>query len=207
METHETFFARIKPIFTPSEELKIRLAYIMAKAGHRNQFRKELDAEGNPMRYFEHPRRVAIILLDELKITDWEVIVTAFLHDGLEDIRGLTPEMLECYFNTNVCKMIKLLTKNPKEGYWDRLIKRGSWETLVVKAADRLDNLRSLKAGTKEFQLRQLEETVEQIFPLLDRMLDLKEDTKISLYLNSEIRKTVKEAENFLNEATFKENC
>lgn len=193
METHETFFARVRPIFTPSEELKIRLSYIMAKAGHRNQFRKELDTVGNPVRYFEHPRRVAIILLDELEITNWEMIVAAFLHDGLEDIRGLTPEMLESYFNTNVCRMVKLLTKDPKEGYWERLIKRGDWETLVVKASDRLDNLRSLKAGTKEFQQRQLKETIECFYPLLDQLHELDKDGKTSSYLRFEIRKLVKD--------------
>ena len=193
METHETFFARVKPIFTPSEELKIGLAYIMAKAGHRNQFRKELDTVGNPVRYFEHPRRVAIILLDELEITNWEMIVAAFLHDGLEDIRGLTAEMLESYFNTNVCRMVKLLTKEPKEGYWKRLIKRGDWATLVVKSSDRLDNLRSLTAGTKEFQKKQIKETVEEFYPLLDQLHELDEDGNTSSYLRFEIRKLVKE--------------
>ncbi len=193
MENNETFFARCKPIFTPSEELKIRLAYIMAKAGHRNQFRKELDADGNPVRYFNHPRRVAIILLDELQITNWEMIVAAFLHDGLEDIRGLTAEMLESYFNTNVCRMIKLLTKDPKEGYWDRLVRRGDWETLVVKSCDRLDNLRSLKAGTVEFQKKQIKETIECFYPLLDQLHGLDRDGKISYYLRNEIRKLVKE--------------
>lgn len=192
-ETHETFFARIRPIFTPSEELKIRLSYIMAKAGHRNQYRKEVDSLGNPMRYFEHPRRVALILLDELGITDWEMIVTAFLHDGLEDIRGLTPEMIESYFNTNVCRMVKLLTKDPKEGYWEQLSKRGDWKTLTVKACDRLDNLRSLDVGEKEFQQRQIKETIESFFPLLDQLHDLDETKKVSTYLRNQIRSEVDE--------------
>lgn len=171
-ENLETFFKRIEAVFPPSEARKIRLAYIVSKAGHRGQFRKECDQNGNKIRYFEHPRRTALILLDEFHITDWEMIASCLLHDTLEDVRGFTPEMLEEYFGTEVCRIVKHVSK-PKNGdeelYWTLLGQNSSWRTLAVKFADRLDNLRSLSQCGRDFQEKQIVETGEKIFPLLVR--------------------------------------
>jgi len=178
MENNETFFARITPRFIPSEERKIRLAYVLAKAGHRNQFRKETDNEGNQVRYFEHPRRVALILLDELCIYNHKMICAAFLHDGLEDIRGLTPEMIEDYFGEDVCRWVKKMTKTAsnKNSYYQELVKSPVWEVLVVKCCDRLDNLRTLEHGTRKFQEKQIKETKEEFPYLFQAMKDAAKD-------------------------------
>lgn len=53
-ENKGTFFARLEGMYVPSEILKIKLAYMLAKYGHRGQERKELDREGRKVRYFEH---------------------------------------------------------------------------------------------------------------------------------------------------------
>ncbi len=66
MENKESFKLRIQPHFSPSDTLDVCLAYYLAKYGHRGQVRKELDSDGNPTRYFEHVRRVALILMDEV---------------------------------------------------------------------------------------------------------------------------------------------
>lgn len=174
MENKETFQARIRPYFSPSNQLDVKLAYCLAKFGHRAQIRKEL-IEGKPTRYFEHVRRVAIVLMDEMKIMDRDMIIAALLHDSVEDCADLSPELLEHSFGNEVVSMVKILSKVPKEGYMDRLYNCKNWKALAIKACDRLDNLRSLMIpGTGlEFQKKQIKETKEKYFPLFDQLLQL----------------------------------
>jgi (p)ppGpp synthase/HD superfamily hydrolase len=174
LENKETFQNRIQPYFSPSDQLDVKLAYCLAKFGHRAQVRKEL-VEGKPTRYFEHVRRVAIILMDEMKIIDRNMVITALLHDSIEDTVDLTPELLEHCFGSEVVSMIKILSKVPKEGYIERLNNCWNWKVLAIKACDRLDNLRSLMipGTTLEFQKRQIKETKEKYFPIFDRMVIL----------------------------------
>ena len=174
MENKETFQARIRPYFSPSEQLDVKLAYCLAKFGHRAQTRKEL-SEGQPTRYFEHVRRVAIVLMDEARIIDKEMIITALLHDSIEDTHDLSPELLEHCFGSDVVSMIRILSKVPKEGYIERLQNSYNWKVYAIKACDRLDNLRSLMVPgtTLEFQKKQIKETKEKYFPIFDTMIQL----------------------------------
>lgn len=173
MENKETFQARLKPYFSPTDQLDIKLAYTLAKFGHRAQTRKEM-TDGKPTRYFEHVRRVAIILMDEMKIMDRDMIIAALLHDSLEDTHDLTPELLEHCFGSSVVAMVKKLSKVPKEGYIERLANCGDWQVMAIKACDRLDNLRSLMIpeNSVEFQKKQIKETKEKYFPLFDLMVN-----------------------------------
>lgn len=174
MENKESFQARLRPYFSPSDQLDIKLAYTLAKFGHRAQTRKEL-TDGKPTRYFEHVRRVSIILMDEMKVMDRDMIIAALLHDSLEDTQDLTSELLEHCFGTNVVHMVKMLSKVPKDGYIERLNSCHEWQVLALKACDRLDNLRSLMIpeNTIEFQKKQLKETKEKYFPIFDELAQI----------------------------------
>lgn len=63
---------------------------------------------------------------------------------------------------------MQLLSKVPKEGYVERLGTYGDWRTLLIKLADRIDNLRSLgdHQVPAAFRARQLAETREKYLPL-----------------------------------------
>lgn len=174
-ENKETFFTRLEPFYPPSVMLDIKLAYILAKHGHRAQFRKELDKEGAKVRYFEHVRRVALILFDEARCTRPEMIVAALLHDGIEDTRDLTDLMIEHCFGPDVVSIVKILSKSPKEGYLERFAMCKDWRPYVIKACDRLDNLRSLSGETitQEFREKQIKETEEKYLPLFVTMIEL----------------------------------
>lgn len=174
MENKHTFQARLQPYFSPSDQLQVKLAYCLAKFGHRAQNRKEI-VDGKPTRYFEHVRRVAIILMDELKIMDRDMIITCLLHDSLEDCADLTSELLEHTFGSDVVHMVKMLSKVPKEGYIDRLSNCHEWKVLAIKACDRLDNLRSLMipGNTNEFKKKQIAETKDKYYPLFDKLVTL----------------------------------
>lgn len=195
MENKESFQARIKPYFSPSDTLDIYHAYYLAKYGHRGQVRKELNSDGNPTRYFEHVRRVAISLIDVLQIVDKNMIIAALLHDSIEDTEDLTPELLEHIFGTEIVSMIKLLSKVPKEGYIERLNNCHDWRVLAIKACDRLDNLKSLMipGTTIEFQKKQVKETKEKYFPLFDRLCKEcpKHHKNNVVFIRDEIRRLV----------------
>ncbi len=166
-ETYKSFFDRIEPFMAPSDLMNVKIAYLLSKSAHRYQKRtKEKDSEGNPVRYFEHPRRVAIYLIDSLGIRDPEMIIAALLHDCLEDTR-VTEQMLEHLFGKSVTMLIKLVSKlNPKDSYFMRLKKYGDWRAWTIKCADRLDNLSNIEG--QEFIKKQLDETRNKIVPILE---------------------------------------
>lgn len=171
LETHETFFARVIPWMAPRPLMDVQVAYMMAKAAHRYQFRRQTNEDGSQQRYFEHPRRVALYLLDVLGVTDHELIITGLLHDSLEDTR-ITAEMLAHLFGQNVAKNVKLLSKLPKEGYFERLTKYGNEDVAIVKIADRIDNHNSMAQDPMERQLKKLQETNDSIYPLCKKIKD-----------------------------------
>lgn len=174
MENKHTFQDRVQPYLPPSEQLDVKLAYCLAKFGHRAQTRKEL-TDGKPTRYFEHVRRAAIILMDQMHIHDRDMIIAALLHDSLEDTADLSAELLEHCFGPVVTGMVRLLSKLPKEGYHERLNNCKNWKVLALKMCDRLDNLRSLMVPgtTLEFQKRQIKETKEVYLPLFGSIVTL----------------------------------
>jgi (p)ppGpp synthase/HD superfamily hydrolase len=147
-ENKKAFFDRLVYKLSPTDFTRVKAAYIFSKFGHRAQCRKELDAEGNKLRYFEHPRRVAIIAMDELHIYNPDVIITCLLHDCLEDTEDITSDMIEYYFGKEVCSNVLYLTKHQDEDYIQKLL-YAPLDVIVIKAMDRLDNLRSLGPGTE----------------------------------------------------------
>lgn len=200
-ENHKSFFERL--VFLSFEDkLDVELAYALAKYWFRAKYRKEIDENGNKVRYFEHLRRVVLILIDELHIADPKLIIAALCHDALEDTRDedLAAVQIEKRFGKDIIWMVKLLSKVPKEGYLERLNAFADWRVLLLKACDRLDNLRSLKAGSIEFQHKQIEETRNKYYPVFDRLISIcpAEYTERAAYLRQSIYDIV---ENFKFEA------
>lgn len=171
-ENREAFFSRLRPLLAPSELLNVEVAYALAKHAHRWQERKEMDSEGRPVRYFEHLRSTALILIDEVGIHSPDLIIACLMHDSIEDTHDISDRMLEHLFGMKVAKTVKLLTKDPKEGYYERLAHHGNVETWIVKGCDRLSNLRTLKGCEPAFQLKQYTETVKVILPLMRQMVE-----------------------------------
>ena len=195
-EDREKFFNRI--VFLPeADRMRIQLAYTLSKYAHRAQVRKEPGPDGKPLRYFEHVRRVALILIDDLKIARPEMIITALLHDGIEDTRDLTPDVIEFHFGADVGTLVKLLSKVPKNGYAERLFYFGDWRAMMIKACDRLDNLRSLGVVPKEFRVKQLNETRKVYYSIFNRMVEItpSEHANAASYLRNEILKVTESVE------------
>ncbi|WP_440692245.1 RelA/SpoT family protein [Candidatus Pelagibacter sp. HIMB1695] len=153
---------------------KLDKAYNFAVNAHKSQKR----ASGDP--YSVHPIEVANILT-ELKL-DSATITTGLLHDTIEDTFA-TYETIKAEFGDEVADLVDGVTKisvfentagsNSKVENFRKLILATSKDirVLLVKIADRLHNMRTIKAITKEEKRQRIaQETMEIYAPLADRM-------------------------------------
>ncbi len=179
---------------------KLDKAYNFAVKAHESQKR----ASGDP--YSVHPIEVANILT-ELKL-DSATITTGLLHDTIEDTFA-TYETIKQEFGDEVADLVDGVTKisafensagaNSKVENFRKLILATSKDirVLLVKIADRLHNMRTIKAITKEDKRKRIaQETMEIYAPLADRMgmhriRDELEDLSFEI-LNNDARKLIK---------------
>jgi len=179
---------------------KLDKAYNFAVKAHQNQKR----ASGDP--YSVHPIEVANILT-ELKL-DSATITTGLLHDTIEDTFA-TYDTIKNEFGDEVAELVDGVTKisvfentagaNSKVENFRKLILATSKDirVLLVKIADRLHNMRTIKAIPKEDKRKRIaQETMEIYAPLADRMgmhriRDELEDLSFEI-LNNDARKLIK---------------
>ena len=153
---------------------KLNKAFEFAIKAHSNQKR----ASGDP--YSVHPIEVANILTD-LKL-DSATIATGLLHDTIEDTYA-TYETIKGEFGVEVADLVDGVTKisvlentassSSKAENFRKLILATSKDirVLLVKIADRLHNMRTIKAiGREDKRKRIAQETMEIYAPLADRM-------------------------------------
>lgn len=114
---------------------------------HKDQRRK--DKQQTP--YINHPIGVAHILFFEGDVTsDEDVLIAAVLHDTVEDTQT-TFEEIEGLFGPTVARIVKectddkSLAKNERKEAQVRLAPHKSDQAKLVKMADKIYNLRSLK--------------------------------------------------------------
>ena len=157
-----------------ADEALINRAYVFSMQMHGSQKR----ASGDP--YYSHPIEVAGILTD-LKMDD-ETIVTAILHDTIEDTLT-THEEIERLFGANVARLVDGVTKLSKieaqtenERAAENLRKfllamSDDIRVLLVKLADRLHNMRTLHFIKSEDKRRRIaRETMDIYAPLAERI-------------------------------------
>ena len=175
-------------------------AYEFALKAHVKQKRDE----GAP--YIIHPVAVADILSD-LKL-DSATIATGLLHDTIEDTHA-TYNTIKEEFGQEVADLVEGVTKisefenqageNSKAENFRKLILATSKDirVLLVKIADRLHNMRTIKfVKDKNKQIRKAKETMEIYAPLADRMCmnrirDELEDLSFQI-LNNDARELIK---------------
>lgn len=164
---------RVRRYNPNTDEALLDRAYVYAMRAHGTQKR----ASGDP--YFSHPLEVAAILTD-LKLDD-ATIVAALLHDTIEDTDA-TRDEIDKIFGQQIGALVEGLTKIKKLDLVSKQAKQAEnlrklllaiaddVRVLLVKLADRLHNMRTLKWVPEEKRSRVAQETLDIYAPLAGRM-------------------------------------
>ncbi len=177
---YQDLVSRVRKYHPSADISMIEKAYRIAEEAHKDQVRKS----GEP--YIIHPVNVAIILAD-LEL-DKETIVAGLLHDVVEDTL-MTEEDLKATFGEDVALLVDGVTKLEKiplssnmnqtdeklEMQAENLRKMflamaKDIRVIMIKLADRLHNMRTLKYKNPESQKRTAAETLEIYCPLAQRL-------------------------------------
>jgi GTP pyrophosphokinase len=164
----------IKTVRATHPKADIRLierAYDIAAHQHRDQKRKS----GDP--YITHPLAVATILA-ELGMNQ-ETLCAALLHDTVEDT-GYTLDELREQFGDEIAALVDGVTKLDRVKYGEAaeaetvrkmvVAMARDIRVLVIKLADRLHNMRTLRYLPRDKQERKARETLEIFAPLAHRL-------------------------------------
>ncbi|MGN0803028.1 MAG: RelA/SpoT family protein [Candidatus Faecivicinus sp.] len=161
--------------YHPDDDMDlVRRAYEFAERAHANQFRKS----GDP--YFCHPCAVAVILTDLM--LDATTVAAGLLHDCVEDVEGVTQQSIGEMFGSEVALLVDGVTKLTQLNFSSR--EEAQAETLrkmflamakdirvvLIKLADRLHNMRTLKFQKPERQVPIARETLDIYAPLAHRL-------------------------------------
>lgn len=173
-------------------------AYHYGARMHDGQMRQSGEA------YFTHPVAVAAILT-EMQLDD-ATIVTALLHDTIEDTKSTYVEV-ERLFSTEIAELVDGVTKltnlelssaqSKQADNFRKLFMAMSKDlrVILVKLADRLHNMRTIRSMRPEKQAQKARETMEIFAPLAGRMgmqwmREELEDLSFRV-LNAEARKSI----------------
>ena len=165
-------FDALAPRITPEDMERVRKAYLLAKEAHAPQKRKS----GEP--YILHPIAVALIVAKELQL-DANTVITAFLHDVVEDT-PYTVEDIRERFGNDVAGLVNVVTKQKKETYqttkqvdnYQQILASMHYDirAVMVKISDRLHNMRTLQSMRPDKQMKIAGETDCFYAPLANRL-------------------------------------
>ena len=171
---YDELIASVRKYHPSTDITQIEKAYRIAYEAHDGQVRKS----GEP--YIIHPLCVAIILAD-LEL-DKETIVSGLLHDVVEDT-VMTDEEIKKEFGAEVALLVDGVTKLGQLSYdADKvevqaenlrkmfLAMAKDIRVILIKLADRLHNMRTLKHMKPEKQREKAKETMEIYAPLAQRL-------------------------------------
>lgn len=165
-------FDALAPRITPEDMERVRKAYLLAKEAHAPQKRKS----GEP--YILHPIAVALIVAKELQL-DANTVITAFLHDVVEDT-PYTVEDIRERFGNDVAGLVNVVTKQKKKTYqttkqvdnYQQILASLHYDirAVMVKISDRLHNMRTLQSMRPDKQMKIAGETDYFYAPLANRL-------------------------------------
>ncbi len=172
MERIEDIYANMGPDIKPEDKAWIKKAYEFAMKAHAGQKR----ASGEP--YFNHVLEVSKILADFGM--DTRTIIAGLLHDTIEDT-SVTEEEIEREFGEDVLFLVNGVTKLGKVKYRGEqrhveslrkffVAMAEDARVIIIKLADRLHNVRTLKHIPPEKSKRIALETIEIHAPMANRL-------------------------------------
>jgi guanosine-3',5'-bis(diphosphate) 3'-pyrophosphohydrolase len=167
----EPLFRSVRANHPKADLALLERAYLTAEKMHGTQMRKS----GDP--YITHPLAVTTILAD-IGMTE-STLAASLLHDTVEDT-PYTLEQVRQDFGEEIAQLVDGVTKLDKVKYGDsaqaetirKMIVAMSRDirVLVIKLADRLHNMRTLRYVKQETQERVARETLDIYAPLAHRL-------------------------------------
>jgi guanosine-3',5'-bis(diphosphate) 3'-pyrophosphohydrolase len=156
-----------------TNEKRLRAAFKYGAEMHEGQFRHS----GEP--YFTHPVSVAAILTEQQ--LDDATIITALLHDTIEDTKASYAEVAQLFGNEvaelvdGVTKLTNLQLNSTETKQAENFRKlfmamAKDLRVILVKLADRLHNMRTIKSMRPDKQQQKARETMDIFAPLAGRM-------------------------------------
>jgi len=173
MISADDLIALVRNYNPKTNEALVRSAYEFGAEMHDGQFRHS----GEP--YFSHPVAVAAILAEQ--DLDDGTIITALLHDTIEDTKASYASVSDL-FGEEVAKLVDGVTKltnlqlNSSETKQAENFRKlfmamsKDMRVILVKLADRLHNMRTIKSMRPEKQVQKSRETMDIFAPLAGRM-------------------------------------
>ncbi len=170
----DQILARVQKYHPGDSYLLVEKAYKYAEAAHAGQFRKS----GEP--YFTHPAFVASILTELMM--DAPTIAAGLLHDVVEDCQSVCLPNVEKEFGEEVARLVDGVTKLSKLDFADReeqqaeslrkmiLAMSKDIRVVLIKLADRLHNMRTLRYQPEARQVAIARETLDIYAPLAHRL-------------------------------------
>lgn len=170
VKTKKDFMQMVSRLYPPGDPgyIAIEMAYEDGKTAARGKFR-----EGGE-RDFEHWRSVALIVMVYLGVSSYEMIIAALLHDIVEDSEYWSVEKVRQRYGDFVARYVERMSK-PKAGEFSSKEARdnfyhGRFATadrlfFILKLSDRLHNLLTLGACSREKIKRKIDETRRYYLP------------------------------------------
>ena len=171
--TIQDIIAKRKEVSENVDTNLIMKAYNLAESKHHNQFRKSGES------YIIHPLHVAYTLA-QIGLDD-NTVCAALLHDIVEDT-DVTNEDLKKEFGEEIAQMVAGVTKlsniqftsveeQQVEDYRKMFLAMGKdIRVIILKLADRLHYMRTLKYLKRDRQIANAKETMELYAPLANRL-------------------------------------
>ena len=173
MTSAEELASRVRAYHSGADTALIRRAYEFSRDVHHGQRRQS----GDP--YFVHPVGVAC-LIAELKL-DVQSVVTGLLHDTVEDTLT-TLEQVRSEFGDEIAALVDGVTKISQVNFISREEKQAEnfrkmvlamardIRVILVKLADRTDNMRTLSHLATDRQREIAQETLDIYAPIAHRL-------------------------------------
>ncbi|MDA0314977.1 MAG: RelA/SpoT family protein [Bacteroidetes bacterium] len=173
LKRYRRLLRQAKPILKPGDTKLIKMAFTISLEAHKDMRRKS----GEP--YIYHPLEVALVCVEEIGLGTTSII-SALLHDVVEDT-DLELEDIERDFGFKVMTIIDGLTKisgvfeygssQQAENFRKMLLTLSDdVRVILIKLADRLNNMRTLGSMPRNKQLKIASETMYLYAPLAHRL-------------------------------------
>jgi len=213
-ENFDAFKARLIGKMSEEDVHRVMFAYQISKEAHRRQFR-----DGGKVRYFEHARAGCLVLMDELGIYDPMLLIAFLFHDVGEDtpllgsiIKDYERWIVDATFRVNLlypgaADLVIGLTKPFVDNVWFHtkdeafayyVSHLNGGKLILLKAVDRLINLRDMD-NVKPTKIRkQVIETREVYLPIFNKLHDFEDVNEYGMYLIKRITDRLAELDEIL---------